>query len=80
MFVEPSYEDILYSKNLRTGETWVEKPVEKYGVFNLITGGRHSEYDQITRNPRIDLLPDRNVWNRGNGNELPLKLVHASDQ
>ena len=61
MFVEPSYEDKSYAKNLRTGEKWIAGEVEEYGIFNLLTGGRHSEYDQIQG---LKLLGNSNYYRR----------------
>ena len=59
MFVEPHFDDISYATNIRTKQVWTEsEPPLKYGIYNVVHGGRHSEYSEITRDPRIDLVKE----------------------
>merc|ERR1711892_314960 len=57
MFVEPHFDDVKYATNIRTETIWTgqTKPLA-YGVYNIMHGGRHAEYSEITRDPRIDLV------------------------
>ena len=57
MFVEPHFDDVEYATNIRTETIWTgqTKPLA-YGVYNVMHGGRHAEYSEITRDPRIDLV------------------------
>ena len=41
----------------------------------MIYGGRQSEYNEITRDPRIDLCPNDKTWKAKNGDEKPLIFV-----
>ena len=63
MFVEPHFDDLQYAKNLRTGDIWTgDDPIKPYGEYNMIYGGRQAEYNEITRDPRIDLCPNDKTW------------------
>ena len=41
----------------------------------MINGGRQAEYNEITRDPRIDLCPNEKTWKARNGDEKPLIFV-----
>ena len=43
--------------------------------YNMINGGRQAEYNEITRDPRIDLCPNEKTWKARNGDEKPLIFV-----
>ena len=59
MFVEPHFDDVSYAKDIRTNKVWTgSEPPLKYGIYNMVHGGRQAEYSEITRDPRIDLVKE----------------------